>query len=393
MQDEAAMAPAILLKAGELFLKGGNRPAFIELLVSNIREMAGRDFPSLEIREGVGKFLVTGCGHDPGLVEMLARVFGINLVEEVFICPPRIEAIEEAAVNIVRPLAGAFPRQAPSFRVDCRRTWKKFPVSSMDTARRVGERIVRAFGLKVDLESAQVTLKIMIEARRVFLSVASRRGAGGLPLGISGRALLLLSGGIDSPVAGWLAMRRGLDLECLHFHSPPYTGSAVLRKVENLVRALARFSPRIALRTAQLTGAQEFIRDNVREDHRVVMLRWAMVKVASAFARSGGIGALVTGENLGQVASQTLENLACIEKASLLPLIRPLIAFDKTEIMKLARELGTFDISIGRAEDCCSIFVPRHPVTRADMDLCRKYDALLQEKGIYEECLAGIREQ
>jgi thiamine biosynthesis protein ThiI len=235
-----------------------------------------------------------------------------------------------------------------------------------------------------------VTLKIQIDPDQAFLSVNSRVGAGGLPVGSSGRGLLLLSGGIDSPVAGWYAMRRGLRLRALHFHSPPYTGSAVTRKIEDLAGVLRLYDPGFGVLLARFTETQEIIRDRVREDYRMVMLRWAMVRIASRVAGSLGLSALVSGENLGQVASQTIDNMACIEKASTLPLVRPLIAFDKADTVRRAREIGSYAVSIRRAEDCCSLFVPRHPVTRADPGTCLGFDAMLEESGAYDRCMETI---
>jgi thiamine biosynthesis protein ThiI len=202
--------------------------------------------------------------------------------------------------------------------------------------------------------------------------------------------MLLLSGGIDSPVAGYYAMRRGLRLECLHFHSPPWTGSAVTRKIDDLLGVLRRYDPSIVLHVADFTAVQEFIRDQAPEDHRVVMYRRAMFRISSSLGRARGLAAIVTGENLGQVASQTLANMACIEKAASLPVIRPLVTFDKADTIRCARSIGTFPISTRRAEDCCSLFVPEHPVTRAQASLCLEVDARLEKSGLLARCLDGI---
>lgn len=382
------LKPVILLKTGELFLKGENRFIFIERLASNIRKISERDFPEIEIEEGVGRFLISGYGHDPVLIERLKRVFGIVLVEEVFRCNPALEEIESASIEVMNRVRGA-----ASFKVDCRRTWKKFPLTSMETAARIGEKLVNHYGFKVNLESPSVTLKITIEQKNVFLSVTSHRGAGGLPVGTSGRGVLLLSGGIDSPVAGYLAMKRGLEISCMHFYSPPYTGEQVLRKVDALVEVLRRFNPDIKLYIAQITSAQDFIRKVAKPRKRVILLRWLMMKVASLFASRKNFSALVTGENLGQVASQTLENIFSVEKASKLPVIRPLIAFDKSEIMDIAKRIGSFEISIIPAEDCCTLFIPRYPTTKVRLEDCLEYDAIFAEKGIYDECLANVTER
>jgi len=445
MSDGDHHPAAILLKAGELYLKGENRPAFVQILLDNVRLMLGDEFGRVSIEGRAGKFLLSGCGHAPAALDRLVRVFGINLVDEVFLCPPEVEAVREAALRVMepfsgapgslsekyfvarggrraagkergphgdagvaalhrgdvgcsdaasgdesRPAAGGFLRQAPSFKVDSKRTWKKFPLISTELSRRVGEDVVTRLGMKVDLGSPGITLKIQIDHDRAYLSVTSRPGAGGLPVGSSGRAVLLLSGGIDSPVAGWYAMRRGLRLQALHFHSPPYTGSAVTKKIEDLAAVLRRYDPGFSVLMAPFTGIQELIRDRVREDYRVVMYRWAMVRIASRVAKDRGLAALVTGENLGQVASQTIDNLASVEKASALPVVRPLVAFDKADTIRRAREIGSYPVSIRKAEDCCSLFVPRHPVTRARPATCRTYDAMLEENGAYDRCIEGL---
>lgn len=386
MPSDNQLQPAILLKTGEIFLKGDNRPAFINILIGNIKDLIQNDFPRAKLDGRVGKFLVSGYGHDAALIEKLKKVFGINLIEEVFVCPPEIEAIKNASFKIMKTFAGA-----ESFKVESRRAWKKFPLISTEINRIVGDLIVSNLGMNVNLSRPAITLKVQVDSNRCFLSVSSHRGACGLPVGCSGTSLLLLSGGIDSPVAGWFAMRRGLHIECIHFHSPPYTGSAVTKKVEDIMRVLLQYDPEIILHTVNFTEAQEIIRDNIREDYRVVMYRWAMVKISSRLGRDRGHTALVTGENLGQVASQTIQNMACVEKASGLPLIRPLITYDKADTINRAREIGTYEISIRKAEDCCSLFVPRHPTTKAHVDVCRKYDQFLEERGIYDQCLAGIK--
>ena len=397
--------PALLVKPGELYLKGDNRAAFIRILLDGIRDLTRDAFPDLEIDGRAGKFLLSGHGHDSGLVERVRHVFGITLVDEVFVLPSALEPIREAALEILRPFAGAdgslsedgsrpaaggFLRQAPSFKIDTRRTWKQFPLTSMEVNRDVGQAVVTALGLKVDLGKPEVALKIRIDADRTFLSITSHPGAGGLPVGSSGSALLLLSGGIDSPVAGYYAMRRGLRLECLHFHSPPWTGSAVTRKIDDLLGVLRRYDPRIVLHIADFAAVQAFIRDEGPEDHRVVLYRRAMLRIASSLGRARGLAAIVTGENLGQVASQTLANMACIEKAASLPVIRPLVTFDKADTIRCARSIGTFPISTRRAEDCCSLFVPEHPVTRAQAGLCADFDARLEKSGLLARCLDGI---
>ncbi|MFH1437132.1 MAG: tRNA uracil 4-sulfurtransferase ThiI [Pseudomonadota bacterium] len=386
MTGEHPFHPAIALKAGELYLKGGNRPAFVKILLANARKIIGRDFPQAVVGGRVGTFLVSGCGHDPRLVLACRRIFGVSLVEEVLSCDTDMEAVKKAAAALMEPFSGP----GASFKVAAKRAWKKFPLTSTQVNREVGEAIVTRFGLKVDLKHADITLKISVDSDKTILSTSTHEGAGGLPVGCSGRGLALLSGGIDSPVAGWLAMRRGIRIDCLHFHSPPYTGAAALKKVEDLARVLRQYDPAIALHAAAFTRAQELVREKVREDYRVVMYRRLMLRVAAALAGRLGAEVLITGESIGQVASQTLANMACIDKAALFPIIRPLVTYDKAETIRLARGLGTYEISIRKGEDCCSLFVPEHPATRAKDERCREYEDSLDTTGIVDECLDSI---
>ncbi len=386
MTVEHPFHPCIALKAGELYLKGENRPAFVKILLANVKKIIGRDFPQAVVSGRVGTFTVAGYGHDPRLVAACRLIFGVILVEEVLSCDTDIEAMKKAAAVLMEPFSGS----GASFKVAAKRAWKKFGLTSTQINREVGEAIVTGFGLKVDLKHADITLKISVDSNTTRLSTNTHEGAGGLPVGCSGRGLLLLSGGIDSPVAGWLAMRRGIRIDCLHYHSPPYTGAAALKKVEDLARVLRRYDPAIALHAAAFTRAQELIREKVREDYRVVMYRRLMLRVAAAMAGRLGAEVLITGESIGQVASQTIANMACIDKAALFPLIRPLVTYDKADTIKLARALGTYEISIRKGEDCCSLFVPRHPATRAKDERCRACEAMLDINGIVDECLDSI---
>jgi thiamine biosynthesis protein ThiI len=241
----------------------------------------------------------------------------------------------------------------------------------------------------VNLGGPDLDVRIEVGTPHSYLFTRRVKGAGGLPAGCSGRALLLLSGGIDSPVAGWLAMKRGLALEAVHFHSPPHTGPAAVRKVRDLARHLSAWQAATRLHVVNFTPAQEAIRDAADEEYRVILYRRLMVRVACRIAAGAGALALVTGESLAQVASQTLENMTCVEQASDLPVLRPLVTHDKSEVVRQARELGTYDISIRPGEDCCSLFVPRHPVTRGRIDACRRNEEALDVESLVSGCLAS----
>jgi len=370
--------PLFLLKTGELYLKGDNRPLFEERLVASIERAAG----GARIHDHRGKLTVEGQGHDPDLLQRLERVFGIVSIELAY----RIETDEDGIVAAAVERARADAAGARTFRISARRAWKGFHLGSVDINRLAGAAVVEATGLAVDLGEPDLDVRIEVGTPHTYVYTRRVPGAGGLPCGSSGRACLLLSGGIDSPVAGWLAMRRGLVLEAVHFHSPPHTGPAALRKVRDLSAVLAAWQGPVRLHVVPFTIAQEAVRDAVREDYRVLLYRRLMVRIACRIASRSGAGALVTGESLAQVASQTLENMSCVEAASELPVIRPLVTYDKIEVIRQARRLSTYDISIRPGEDCCSLFVPRHPVTRGRRHVCDRCEGDLEVEDLVESC-------
>ena len=374
--------PLFLLKAGELYLKGDNRHLFEERLVASLERAAA----DARIRNHRGKLTVEGVGHDPQVLSRLERVFGIVSIELAHRVPTGEDEIIAAAVALAR--AGA--SGASTFRISARRTWKGFSLRSMDINRQVGAAVAAATGLIVDLGEPDLDVRIEVGTPDTFLFTRRVPGAGGLPVGSSGRAMLLLSGGIDSPVAGWLALRRGLVCDAVHFHSPPHTGPAALRKVRDLAGVLAAWQGPLTLHVVPFTIAQEAVRDTVREDYRVLLYRRLMVRIACRLAGRVRAGALVTGESLAQVASQTLENMSCVEEASALPVLRPLVTYDKIEVIRRARELATYEISIRPGEDCCSLFVPRHPVTRGRRDVCERGEADLDVEDLVESCAGAV---
>lgn len=379
--------PLFLLKAGELYLKGGNRPAFEERLVASL----GKATPGGRIHGHVGKLTVEGLGHDPQVLDRLARIFGIVSVEQAWRVDTDGRAIIEAAVTLASDAVDAAGGSLRTFRISARRTWKGFGMRSIEINREAGAAVERATGLAVNLDNPDLTVWIEVGTPHTHLFTRRVPGAGGLPAGCSGRALLLLSGGIDSPVAGWLAMRRGLSIEAIHFHSPPHTGPASLRKVRDLAALLASWQGQVLLHVVPFTSAQEAVRDMVREDYRVLTYRRLMMRVACRLAERCGLATLVTGESLAQVASQTLENMACVEDASAMPVIRPLVTYDKSEIISRARTLGTYEISIRPGEDCCSLFVPKHPVTRGRVRDCEHGERDLDVEELVTGCVEQTR--
>jgi len=349
----------VVLRAGELFLKGKNRATFEQALVRRVRE-ALRPFAGLEVWTGQGRIYVRG-GEPAGLVEALADVFGASSLSPVVFVARDLEAI---AATCAAMADEARARGARTFRITAKRADKRFDLSSPQINVAIGGRVQAATGLEVDLGDPDVEIGVEIGTTGDFVYDRVVPAAGGLPVGVSGSAVLLLSGGIDSPVAGHLAQKRGLSLSAVHFHSAPWTSAASKEKARRLAGRLARRQAGLDLHTVPFGRAQDRIREHVEPSYRVILYRRLMLRISEALARRLGAGALVTGDSLGQVASQTLENLACISAATEMLVLRPLVGLDKAEVIEMARRLGTYDVSILPHDDCCSLFVPKHPETR-----------------------------
>ena len=383
------MSDLIVLRHGELFLKGDNRRQFEQLLESNLRRTLSV-IPEAWIERGQGRhFVHCPASRLPLALERLRKVFGLSSLSPAIAVAPEIDALGSAAVAAVERLLSEGHRPA-SFRVKARRADKSFPYPSPEIGRSVGARVVEATGLSVDLEHAELTVGVEVGPVRSFIFVERVPGAGGLPVGTSGKVLLLLSGGIDSPVAGHLMQKRGCRLDALYFHSPPYTGARTRAKVEELATRLAPAQGGLTLAVATFTAIQTAVRDGAPCEMAVVLYRRAMMRIGSELARNRGCLALATGENLGQVASQTIENLSCIEAAAGLSVLRPLLAFDKSETIELARRIGTYELSTEPYEDCCSLFVPRHPLIRAQIEPVERVEAELSLGRLIEEAVAGL---
>ncbi len=360
------MESVVLCRYGELFLKSGNRRAFERVLADNVRA-ALTDLPRARVEQTHGRLLVRLPEDDADeAAARLTRVFGLvslSVARQVD-AKEDLEAITATAVEQARMVVA---RDRPaSFKVEARRTDKRFPKSSLDIDRHVGAAVQAATGLPVDVHTPALRIGIEVGMADVAYVFAGKHDApGGLPVSASGRALLLLSGGIDSPVAGWLAAKRGLALDAVYFHSPPYIGEKSRDKVLALGKQLARWQALRSVTVVPFTDAQKHLRDAGPAELAVVLYRRMMMRIADEIADRLEASALVTGENLGQVASQTIENLTAIEAAARRVILRPLVTYDKVETTALARRIGTYETSILPFEDCCSLFVPSHPATRA----------------------------
>ncbi len=381
---------SILCRYGELFLKGGNRGFFLRAMADNVRA-AVRDLPESQVLSPYGRLVVRVPGEArEDACARLERVFGLVSVSAGAEAALNIDAITATAVAEARAAVARNPELGRSFKVESRRSNKNFPLNSYAIDCHVGDAIIDALGMPVDVHNPSLRLGIEIATNAAYIFAEVRPAPGGLPVGVSGRGLLLLSGGIDSPVAGWLAAKRGLALEALTFHSPPFTGERAKDKVVSLLRILARWQVAKTLWVAPFTEAQQHLRDTGSGELAVVLYRRMMIRVADILCKRTRCNAIVTGENLGQVASQTLINMANIENAARHIVLRPLLTYDKMETIALARRIGTFDTSSLPYEDCCSLFLPAHPATAAKMkDIKaaeRKLDVGEEASAIAEKC-------
>lgn len=364
---------------GEIALKRGNREIFEDKLVRNIRLSLGRA-GHCEVRRLQGRITIEFDEPQDGrsTLDKLSRVFGVARAFSAVRSELAIEAIFEGAKNIVSK------RSFESFAVRTRRAEKSFPMTSQKINEEVGALVAGISGAKVDLEDPEMTLFIEITKRNAFISADDVKGLGGLPVGISGKVAVLISGGIDSPVAAWRVMKRGCLPLYIHFHSAPFTSSQSKEKVVELVEYLMDGQPGTRLIMVPFGPIQQKIVVSVPMAYRIILYRRFMVRIAERIAKKEGAQALVTGEALSQVASQTLSNLATIEAVATLPILRPLIGMDKQEIVDEAKRIGTYDTAILPHDDCCSFLMPRNPVTRTTPSEVDRVEKVLDIEGLVE---------
>ena len=383
MQSEASspnstpQGGTIVLRIAEIFLKGANRRLFVRQFTKNARRIlagSGAELETMYLR-----FLVHYPeGKKQIVLDRLQRLFGLHSMSPAIVVESNIESIADEALRQAAQLP-----PGSTFKVQTNRRDKHFPMRSMEVSMEVGGRIHTKLGLPVDVRNPDNKVQIEIGQDRCFVYTETIPGPGGLPVATAGRVGLLLSGGIDSPVAGYEALSRGCVLSAIYFHSFPYTGDKSKEKVLTLAKHLAAYQTKLRVHVVHFTEVQKQLREHGRGDLAVLLYRRMMMRTACKIAHAHHIKALVTGENLGQVASQTLENIAVIEQASDLPILRPLITYDKLDIIAKAEKIGTYDTSILPYEDCCSLFVPKHPATKA-----RLRDLIDAEDGLDMDALA-----
>lgn len=360
------MKEIILAKYGEIALKGDNRSTFEDMLVKNIKRRLKK----------IGKFeywrrqstIYIEPLEDSDIeaaLESLKNVFGIGAIQR---CAVFEKDFEVVAANVGEYLKPAL-ENAKTFKVEAKRSDKSFPLKSPDIQQKLGDVVLDNFPhLGVDVHNPEVTVRLEIRDNGAYLSAQRIVGAGGMPVGSSGKALLMLSGGIDSPVAGYMMSKRGLVVDCIHYVSPPYTSDRARLKVEKLCEEMTEFSGNIIFYCVPFTEIQEAIRDNCPEEYFTVIMRRLMVKIANKVCKRDKYGAIITGESLAQVASQTLSAIGCTNAAAEFPVFRPVIGMDKIEITEISRKIGTYETSILPYEDCCTVFSPKHPRTKPTLE-------------------------
>jgi thiamine biosynthesis protein ThiI len=382
------MHEIILCKLGEIVLKGLNRHSFEMKLMSNIRRRTQR-YGKFKIYSRQSTIYVEPVEETCDLnaaYDACKKVFGIIAIARAVPCAKEKEAIFATAKEYLGPALLA----AKSFKVESKRSDKSFPMGSIQLSQWVGGALHDAFPhLTVDVHTPELTVYLEVREDAAYVHGPAEAAAGGLPIGMGGHAVSLLSGGIDSPVSSYMIAKRGVQLELLHFASPPYTSEQAREKVLQLAQELTVWCGRLTVHVVPFTEIQEEIRRKCPEDHFTLIMRRFMMRLGDRLAHELACKAIVTGESLGQVASQTIQALVVSDDVSTLPVLRPLIGMDKEEIVRVARHVGTFDTSILPYEDCCTVFTPRHPKTKPDLEEVREYEAALDIDALCDKALAG----
>ncbi|TGB04050.1 tRNA uracil 4-sulfurtransferase ThiI [Halobacillus salinus] len=361
----------IMIRYGEMALKGKNRRSFEQKLQRNlIRKLRG--FPETRIQKTRDRMYILLNGEDPhAVMQICQKVFGIHSLSFAVKVEKEEELIKQAAL-----LAFEDAKGARTFKVSAKRTDKNFPISSQDFNPIVGGYILKnTENVTVDVHNPDVEIKIEVRQDAAYVTAQDLPGAGGLPVGTTGKSMLMLSGGIDSPVSGYLTMKRGVELEAIHFHSPPYTSDRAKQKVIDLAAQLSNYGTKIKIHVIPFTAIQQKIHREMPEGYSMTIMRRMMMRISEQLAEREGVLSITTGESLGQVASQTMESMNTINEVTNYPIIRPLVAMDKLEIIDISRKIDTYDISIRPYEDCCTVFVPKAPKTKPTRKNANYYES------------------
>ena len=375
------MKKMILIKYGELTTKKGNRKLFIKLLVNNINSiLKGMDY---RINYDRVRMYIESEDID-NVIFKLKNVFGIHSIVKCYKVNTNTDDIKDSIIPILKDI------KFNTFKVETNRADKSFPIPSMEFSRLIGGHILKNIDCKVDVHNPDLLVQIEIRSDATYIYSDEIKGLGGYPVGVQGTGLLMLSGGIDSPVAGYLALKRGIDLECLYFESPPHTSLEAKNKVIKLASIINSYSGNIKVNVVPFTKLQEAIYKNVEDSYVITIMRRMMYRIASEVVRRKHLKVILNGESVGQVASQTLSSMIVINNVTNLPIIRPVACLDKLEIIDIANRIGTYETSILPYEDCCTIFLPKHPVINPVLEKCLEYEARFDYETLVKECVDNI---
>src|SRR6056297_89527 len=383
------MYDVLLIRFGEIALKGKNRSNFLHQLYTNIKR-AIKPLGKHKVKKTHGRIYVYPKGNSEKLLKRLKMIPGIVSISPGVTTELDYKKLKNKSLSFFQREVKNYPT---TFKVETRRVNKDFPKNSMEISRELGAHLLENINdndedkLSVDVHEPENRLKIEVRYDKIYIYTRVIDGPGGLPVSSSGKGMLLLSGGIDSPVAGWEAMSRGISLEAIYFHSFPFTGDRAKEKVIDLAKVLSQYGPSINLHIGYFTNIQKAIQENCPKKYNITIMRRMMYKMAAKLAKRRDIKALITGESVGQVASQTLESMYVINEVTSIPILRPLISTDKTKIVETAKNIGSYDISIRPYEDCCTVFVPDNPVTKPKLDETLKAEKNLEVDKLISEAL------
>ncbi len=374
------MQELIMIKYGELTTKKANRKIFINILTQNVEKILKNE--DVEItKDSVRMFIRCNDAHK--IASILQKVFGIHGIVIAYKVNNNIEDVLNKSLEIM-------DKNKHTFKVITKRADKDYPIHSMDYSRKLGGLILKNSNFKVDVHNPNITLTVEIRTEGTFVYTDEIKGAGGYPVGVQGKGLLMLSGGIDSPVAGYLTLKRGVNVECLYFESPPHTSEEAKNKVIKLASIINEYSGRVKVHIVPFTLVQEAIFKNCPDTYMITIMRRMMYRIAALYAEKIGAKILINGESIGQVASQTLDSMVCINNVTNMPVIRPVACFDKLEIIDIAKKINTYDTSILPYEDCCTIFVPKHPVIKPELSKCLEYEKHFDYQELIEKAIDNI---
>ena len=380
------MEKIILIKYGELTTKKANRNLFINILTQNIKNSL-KNYKIKLTKNRVRMFIeVENDNELEEIIEKLTKIFGIHSIVICYKTNNNIENIKNNILEITKNI------DFKTFKVVTKRSNKEFPIKSMDFNNIIGGLLLKNKpNIKVDVHNPDYTLKIEIRENNTYIYSKEIEAAGGYPVGVAGKGILMLSGGIDSPVAGYMAMKRGIKLECLYFESPPHTSPQALNKVKKLVEILSEYQPDIKLHIINFTNIQENIYKNINPNYMITIMRRMMYRITDKIREKNKALVIINGESVGQVASQTLNSMYVINNVTTTPIIRPVACLDKIEIIEIAKKINTYETSILPYEDCCTIFLPKHPVINPKLSNCLEYENLLKYQQLIEEAITNIQ--